>query len=90
MAGFPQLREAAWLYAPDDPWAPLALVRLLEHKDGSGRWQVRLNVNDPQHGEEPLQVVDHPDEQSARAALAQVYEVGRDQGEWRISEVEPY
>jgi len=79
MAGFPQLREAAWLQS-DDPSLPHALLRLFERVDGSGVWEVWLDVNNPQEGEKPLQVVEHPDEESARAELARMYATGR----WRI------
>ncbi|MGK5737286.1 hypothetical protein [Micromonospora sp. URMC 103] len=85
MSGFPQLREAGWLYG-DDPYLPLALVRLFEYKDGSGRWEVRLSVNNPQEGEEPLQVAEHPNEESARAELARLYA----QGNWRIRQPDAY
>ncbi|MFI6238328.1 hypothetical protein ACIBEF_00450 [Micromonospora sp. NPDC050795] len=78
MAGFPQLREAGWLYG-DDPYLPLALVRLFERMDGTG-WEVWLDVNHPREGEKPLTVVEHPDEESARAELARLYSTG----EWRI------
>jgi hypothetical protein len=78
------------LYGRDDPWAPLALVRLFEHMDGSGRWQVRLNVNDPQEGEEPAQVVDYADEASARAELARLYAEGEADGQWRIRQPDGY
>ena len=67
------------MYGPDDPWLPLALVRLFEHMDGSG-WELRLN--DPASG--PTQTVVHPTEAGARAELERVYAAGRVDGEWRI------
>ncbi|MFG3639072.1 hypothetical protein ACGF3C_02210 [Micromonospora sp. NPDC047762] len=77
MAGFPQLREAGWLYG-DDPYLPLALVRLFERMDGTG-WEVRLNSP----AEAPATMVDRPDEASARAELERVYADGEQYGRWR-------
>lgn len=89
MAGFPQLREAAWLYAPSDPWAPLAVARLFEHRDGSGRWEIRLN--DPASAPTQTAVFDGEEaDKDARRELDRLYEQGRADGEWRIREVEPY
>lgn len=85
MAGFPQLREAGWLYGAD-PTLPLALVRLLEHRDGSGRWELRLN--DPASG--PTQLVTHPDEASARDELGRIYAAGEQDGTWRIRQPDAY
>jgi hypothetical protein len=88
----PQLREHGWLYGAD-PYLPLALVRLLEHRDGSGRWAVQLDVNDPQEGEEPTQVVVFEGEdapQAARAELERIYEAGRVDGRWRIRQPDAY
>ncbi|WP_327029698.1 hypothetical protein OG989_04030 [Micromonospora sp. NBC_01740] len=85
MAGLPQLREAAWLYGPGDPWAPLALVRLFEHRDGGG-WEIRLN--DPAAAE--TQTALHPDEASARAELARLYALGEADGRWRVRQPDGY
>lgn len=86
MAGQPQLRESALLYAPGDQLAPLAMLRLEERMDGSGMWD--LYLNDPASG--PRQHAEHPNEASARAELERVYEAGRADGEWRIHRPEPY
>jgi len=86
MAGFPQLREAAWLYADDDPYLPLALIRLFEHMDGSGRWEVRLNA--PASAE--TQVVVWDDEPGARGEVARVYADGEQYGRWRKRQPEAY
>ncbi|XTZ17035.1 hypothetical protein ACQSSU_06560 [Micromonospora echinospora] len=80
MAGIPQVREAAWLYAPGDDYVPAVHVRLEERMDGTG-WDVYLA--DPAAG--PSQHARYPDEESARAVLARVYAAGRDRGEWRIN-----
>lgn len=85
VAGFPQLREVGWLYAPGDAFAPIALVRLFEHMDGTG-WELRLN--DPASG--PTQEVLHPDEAGARAELARIYAEGEKDGEWRIRQPDAY
>ena len=85
MSGFPQLREAGWLYALDDPWLPLAHVRLFEHMDGSG-WQIKLN--DPASA--PTQEVTHPDEAGARAELERIYAEGSRGGRWRIRQPDGY
>ncbi|WP_229402018.1 hypothetical protein [Micromonospora okii] len=79
MAGLPQVRESAWLYAPGDPHVPLAHVRLEERMDGSG-WDIY--VADPATG--PTQHVRWPDEAGARAELERVYAAGRADGQWRI------
>ncbi|MGC4769190.1 hypothetical protein ACLQ25_09445 [Micromonospora sp. DT44] len=79
MAGFPQLREAGWLYG-DDPYLPLALVRLFEHVDGTGRWEVRLNA--PAEAETQLAMFEG--EAGARAEVARVYADGKQYGQWRV------
>lgn len=84
MSGFPQLREAGWLYG-QDPSLPLALVRLFERVDGSG-WEIRLN--DPASG--LTQQAEYADEQQARAELARIYAEGEKGGEWRISRPDGY
>ncbi|MEU6204604.1 hypothetical protein ABZ814_13565 [Micromonospora musae] len=84
MSGFPQLREAGWLYG-DDPYLPLALVRLFERTDGTG-WEIKLN--DPASG--TTVEVTHPDEQSARAELARIYAEGERSGRWRIRQPDAY
>ncbi|GAA3781007.1 hypothetical protein GCM10022379_54720 [Micromonospora maritima] len=81
-----QLREAGWLYGPSDPWLPLALVRLFEHRDGSGRWEVRLNS--PAH--EPSQVAVFDGEEPARAELGRIYADGEQDGQWRIRRPDAY
>lgn len=85
MAGQPQVRESAWLYAPDDPHVPLAHVRLEERMDGSG-WD--LYLSDPASA--PSQHVRYPDEAGARAELARVYAAGRADGQWRIRQPDGY
>lgn len=85
VSGFPQLREAGWLYGDDDPCLPLALVRLFERTDGTG-WEIKLN--DPASG--PTREVVHPDEQSARAELARIYAAGEQDGQWRIRQPDAY
>ncbi|MBQ1064460.1 hypothetical protein [Micromonospora sp. C41] len=86
MAGMSQLREAGWLYGPGDPWTPLALVRLFEHRDGSGRWEIRLNS--PAH--EPSQVAVFDGEGPARAELARIYADGEQDGTWRVRQPDAY
>ncbi|SCL31880.1 hypothetical protein GA0070616_4349 [Micromonospora nigra] len=78
MAGQPQMREAGWLYG-DDPYVPLAHVRLEERMDGSG-WDIYLA--DPASG--PSQHVRYPDEAGARAELERLYAAGREYGTWKI------
>lgn len=78
MAGHPQVRESAWLYAPNNPHTPLAHVRLEERMDGSG-WD--LYLSDPASA--PSQHVRWPDETGARTELEQVYADGRAHGVWR-------
>lgn len=78
--GQPQVRESAWLYAPDDDLVPIAHMRLEERVDGSG-WDIYLA--DPASG--PSQHVRWPDEDGARAEMAEVYEAGRTRGRWRIN-----
>ncbi|MFG3702371.1 hypothetical protein ACGF5C_31490 [Micromonospora sp. NPDC047620] len=85
MAGFPQVRESAWLYAPDDPDVPLAHVRLEERMDGAG-WD--LYLSDPASA--PSQHVRYPDEAGARAELERVYAAGRAAGQWRIHRHDGY
>ncbi|MEU4776870.1 hypothetical protein [Micromonospora sp. NPDC023633] len=84
MAGMPQLREHGWLYGPNDPHLPLAVVRLFEHRDG--QWEIRLN--DPASG--PTSSAVHPDEESARAELALLYAQGEADGKWRIRQPDGY
>jgi len=86
MAGFPQLREAGWLYGGDDPYLPLALLRLFEHMDGSGRWELRLNSP----AQARTQTVVWPDEAGARGELARVYADGERDGRWRVRQPEAY
>ncbi len=81
-----QLREAGWLYGPGDPWLPLALVRLFEHRDGSGRWEIRLNSP----ASEASQVVVFDGEQAARAELGRIYADGEPDGTWRVREPDAY
>ena len=88
MAGFPQLREAGWLYGVD-PTLPLALVRLFGHVDGSGRWEVR--VNSPAHEASQVAVFDGDDaEQQARAELGRIYAEGGGHGTWRVRQPDAY
>lgn len=85
----PQLREHGWLYAPDDAFLPLAVVRLFEYRDGSGRWEIRLN--DPASGPVQVAMFDGDEaEKLARAELDRVYEAGRVDGEWRIRQPDAY
>ncbi|MFG1776601.1 hypothetical protein ACGFIG_09250 [Micromonospora sp. NPDC049048] len=79
MAGIPQVRESAWLCAPDDPEMRLAHVRLEERMDGSG-WD--LYLSDPASARS--QHVRWPDEAGARAELERVYAEGRERGVWRV------
>ncbi|MEU5950525.1 hypothetical protein ABZ793_33990 [Micromonospora sp. NPDC047465] len=85
MPGQPQLREAARLYG-EDPDVPLAMVRLEESMDGTGRWLVLLNSP----AAAPTQSAEHPDEQSARDELERLYAEGRRFGAWEIRRPEPY
>ncbi|MCZ7440802.1 hypothetical protein O7598_31090 [Micromonospora sp. WMMC241] len=85
MAGFSQLREAGWLYGAD-PTLPLALVRLFEHVDGSGRWEVRLNSP----ASEPSQVAVFDGEGPARAEVARIYADGAQDGTWRVRQPDAY
>ena len=88
MPGIPQLREAAWLYG-DDPYLPLALVRLFEHKDGSGRWEIRLNS--PASDRSQVAVFDGDKaEDQARAELARIYADGEQDGTWRVRQPDAY
>ncbi|MFI6228867.1 hypothetical protein ACIBCR_16310 [Micromonospora echinospora] len=73
-----QLREAGRLYGPDG--VLLAMVRLLEHRDGSDRWEIRLNDPAPS----ATRTAVHPDEASARAELDRLYAEGGRDGEWTI------
>ncbi|WP_422744377.1 hypothetical protein ACN27B_08790 [Micromonospora sp. WMMD754] len=89
MAGMSQLREAGWLYGPDDPWLPLALVRLFEHRDGSGRWEIRLNS--PASAPSQVAVFDGDQaERDARAELARIYTDGGLDGQWRVRRPDAY
>ncbi|MEU1240027.1 hypothetical protein ABZ388_06680 [Micromonospora parva] len=89
MAGFPQLREAGWLYGESDAFVPLALIRLFEHMDGSGRWEVRLNA--PASAETQTVVFDgDTSEASARSEVARVYADGEQYGQWRVRQPEAY
>lgn len=81
-----QLREAGWLYGPGDPTLPLALVRLFEHRDGSGRWEIRLNS--PARDRSQVAVFDG--EQPARVELARIYADGEQDGTWRIRQPDGY
>lgn len=85
MAGHPQVRESAWLYAPDNPYIPLAHVRLEERMDGSG-WDVYLS--DPASA--PSQHVRWPDREGVRAELERIYSDGRARGEWRVHHHDNY
>lgn len=87
MPGQPQLRESAVLHVLGNEYAILAMVRLEQLMDGSGRWVILLN--DPAWEQEP-QRVEFTDELVARAALAQVYADGEAQGVWKVSRGEPY
>lgn len=79
MAGFPQVRESAWLYAPGSD-IPLAHVRLEERMDGTG-WDIYLA--DPASG--PTQHARWPDEDGARSELKRIYAAGAVDGRWRIN-----
>lgn len=82
MAGFSQLRESAYLYGAD-PKVPLAHVRLFQHMDGSGRWEVRLHS--PASARPEIAVWDGEDaERLARAELARIYADGEQDGTWKI------
>ncbi|MCX5119204.1 hypothetical protein OG992_18625 [Micromonospora sp. NBC_00362] len=84
MAGQPQLREAAWLYAPGDAFVPVAVVRLVERMDGTGVWQVLMNS--PAEHQEP-KVWERPDKRAARAVLDDLYAEGRDKGgRWKVTQ----
>ncbi len=88
MPGQPQLRESATLHPPGDRHAVWAMVRLEERMDGSGKWVILLNSP---AGEQEPQVVEFDDEESARAALEQVYADGEQQdGVWLKFPREPY
>lgn len=86
MAGQPQLREAGRLYGPADPDVPVAMVRLEECMDGSGRW--RLLLNRPARAR--TKRYEHPDEQHARGHLAEVYADAEPGQWWEITEPRPY
>lgn len=86
MAGQPQVREAAWLYAPGDLFVPVAVVRLVERMDGTGVWQVLMNS--PASKQVP-KVWDRPDEAAARLVLDDLYTEGRDKGgQWKVTQYE--
>ncbi|MFG2165504.1 hypothetical protein [Micromonospora chersina] len=87
MPGQPQLRESAVLHVVGNEYAILAMVRLEQLMDGSGRWVILLN--DPAW-EQESQRVEFDDEKPARAALAQVYADGEAQGVWKVNRPEPY
>ncbi len=83
VAGFSQLRESAYLYGPD-PLVPLAHVRLFEHMDDSGRWEIRLHS--PASARPEIAEWDGEDaEKLARAELARIYADGEQDGTWKIS-----
>ncbi|MEU8334788.1 hypothetical protein [Micromonospora tulbaghiae] len=88
MAGFSQLRESAYLYGTD-PLIPLADVRLFEHMDGTGRWEIRLNS--PAH--EPTQAVVFDGDDAAKEArdeLDRIYADGAQDGTWKIRKRDRY
>ncbi|MFI7072038.1 hypothetical protein [Micromonospora sediminicola] len=77
MPGQPQPRESGRLYGPADPDVPVAMVRLEECMDGSGRWL--LLVNRPARARTTR--YEHPDQRSARAQLAEEY-ANLEPGQW--------
>lgn len=80
MPGQPQVREAGLLYG-DDPYVPLAMVRL---GAADGRVRRLVGAAEQPGGRAPAQRAEHSDEQSARAELERVYEQGRAYGQWKI------
>lgn len=80
MAGQPQQREAGLLYG-GDPVRLLAMIRLEQQMDGSGKWLIYLN----NPAADPRQEAEFDDEDTARAELGRLYAEGRSRGRWRIS-----
>ncbi|MFI5838030.1 hypothetical protein ACIA5A_30605 [Micromonospora sp. NPDC051300] len=82
MPGFPQVREAVWLYGPHDTFVATASLRLEEHMDGTGVWTVLLNSP----ASAPTQRAELPDEQAARAEMARIRAEGSADGSrWRTT-----
>ncbi|MEW2442774.1 hypothetical protein [Micromonospora marina] len=86
MPGQPQPRESGRLYGPEDPDVALAMVRLEECRDGTGRWLVLLN----RPARSRTQRYVHADQDCARAQLAEVYAARQDGQWWEITQPEPY
>lgn len=87
MPGIPQLREYAWLITgPDRDPRRWLMARLEERQDGSGIWTIELF--DCQNPPEATVRTEYPDEEQARAALAEIYRLrldDADPGRWRIT-----
>jgi hypothetical protein len=79
--GYPQLREAAWLYPPGRDPHPLALARLYEVIEHPGGWTVELHKCDPPQAKGSRKFAE---EAEARAALARLYALGECRGSWRV------
>ncbi|MEU7170294.1 hypothetical protein ABZ949_02235 [Micromonospora tulbaghiae] len=88
MSGFSQLRESAYLYGTD-PKVPLAHVRLFQHVDGTGRWEIRLHS--PASARPEIAVWDGDNaERLARAELTRIYADGAHDGTWKTDTRDAY
>lgn len=93
MPGQPQVRQHSWLYLPGDD-IPVAVVRVEQHKDGTGQWTVlhAAPASDPDR----RRVHDSPeaayaDAQRLRDLISDAYRTERGiTGRWDIHAREPY